>query len=103
MKKLIKLVRGNFVLFCNKLKTDCDFKDFYEVASKIEANGYSFHRKIDGFDSIYWKFKLLNSNVTLHYNIYIGLEIYIMGIRRLSKEKIKTLEALIEKVNSVDS
>jgi len=69
---------------------DCNYEGFYEIASLLEDEGYVFYEKVDGFDSLYWDFKIDQINASLSYGVYDGVSIIIDGeVKEL--ERVKSL------------
>ncbi len=56
---------------------NCDFSKFYEAANILEKDlKVSFTSKLNDFDTLYWDFIYKESQLTLHYNIYLGLSVF---------------------------
>ncbi|SDL92220.1 Protein of unknown function [Pedobacter sp. ok626] len=56
---------------------DCDFEKFYRVADLLVNHfNLEFSNKLKDTDTFYWDFRYNNSELVLHYNIYIGISIF---------------------------
>ncbi|RKR85194.1 uncharacterized protein DUF3630 [Mucilaginibacter gracilis] len=55
---------------------NCDYADFYLFAELLASlTGINYKNKFDGFDDLYWDFDFEGSEMTLSYNVYLGISI----------------------------
>ncbi len=73
------------------LDDDCDFSRFYEFADLIDRNWVflQFTNRLNDFDSVFWDFHFNGSPLTLHYNLYLGLSVFVEHLKRLQRKIIK--------------
>ncbi|MGB4776151.1 MAG: DUF3630 family protein [Daejeonella sp.] len=84
---------------------DCDIEVFYEIASILEKEfKILFIKKLNGLDCSYWDFNYEGQQLTLHYNIYMGVSIFPQSCKESSvlnnKKLLKIGELLIEKLDN---
>src|SRR5690606_34632404 len=59
------------------IDNDCEFYKFEKVASLLKTKlNLVFAEQLNDFDTYYWDFVYDNSNLCLHYNIYLGVSIF---------------------------
>jgi hypothetical protein len=79
---------------------NCGFDKFYGVADLLaEKLAVQFTNKIDDLDTSYWDFNYKGHKLTLHYNIYNGVSILPVRLRRAvetENEAIKELARVLE-------
>lgn len=64
---------------------NCDNDKFYESAEILQNHfKIQFNSKLDDFDTFYWDFKYKGSDLTLYYNIYLGLSIHPKALKDAS-------------------
>ena len=80
---------------------NCGFDKFYGVAGLLaDKLQVQFTNKIDDLDTSYWDFNYNGHKLTLHYNIYDGVSILPVRLRRAvakDNEAIKELAGLLER------
>lgn len=86
------------------LDGNCDFSRFYDSAIILEKHfEINFTYKLNDFDTLYWDFKYKESNLCLHYNIYLGVSIFPKAFTASSsidnENVIEIGELLFEKLN----
>lgn len=79
-----------------EIKFDCEYEDFYKVAECIEKMGFSFTVKVDGFDTLYWEFDFYGINLTLCYNIYEGISLFLKDSETITEVQKKLVENLAD-------
>lgn len=84
-----------------EIKPDCGYVDFYTVAHAIETKGCTFTDMVDGFDTLYWDFDFRGDTITLSYNIYEGIMLYMGDVASLTAEKQKEIQSLAEKLKEL--
>ncbi len=56
---------------------NCSIDKFYKIAKILHTTfDVSFTNKISDTDSTYWDFRYKDKELTLHYNIYVGVSIF---------------------------
>jgi len=79
---------------------NCGFDKFYGVAGLLaDKLQVQFTNKIDDLDTSYWDFNYNGHKLTLHYNIYDGVSILPVRLRRAvakDNEAIKDLAGVLE-------
>jgi len=59
------------------IEENCSTEKFYKVASILHTTlDITFTNKISDLDSIYWDFTYKDTELTLHYNNYMGVSIF---------------------------
>ncbi len=59
------------------IDNDCEFCKFEKVASILKTKlNVVFNDSLNDFDTYYWDFVYNDSNLCLHYNIYLGVSIF---------------------------
>jgi len=90
---------------------NCSIDKFYKIAGILHTTlGISFKNKITDIDSSYWDFSYKEKELTLHYNIYVGISIFPKSLRNATSsdnqvvlDLSKTLSDSLEKFNSSDN
>ena len=90
---------------------NCSIDKFYKIAGIIHTIlDISFTNKISDTDTSYWDFIYKDKELTLHYNIYVGVSIFPKSMTNASSSdnKIvldlsKTLSDDLEKFNNPDN
>ena len=88
----------------------CSIDKFYKISGILHTNlGISFTNKISDTDSNYWDFIYKGTELTLHYNIYVGISLFPKSLTNAtsSDNKIvldisKTLSDDLQKFNAPD-
>ncbi|MCO5241354.1 MAG: DUF3630 family protein [Chitinophagaceae bacterium] len=79
---------------------NCGFDKFYGVAGLLtDKLQVRFTNKIDDQDTSYWDFNYKGHKFTLHYNIYNGVSILPVRLRRaaaMENEAIKELAGILQ-------
>ncbi len=82
------------------IEENCGFDKFYGVAGLLaDKLQVQFTNKIDDLDTSYWDFNYNGHKLTLHYNIYDGVSILPVRLRRAvakDNEAIKELAGVLE-------
>ena len=86
---------------------DCSFDKFYPVADILETRfEVSFIKKLNGPDTLYWDFDYEGLQLTLHYNIYLGVSICATALADASAAAndavLKFGSLLFEEVADID-
>ena len=86
---------------------NCGYEKFYQAAELLKKDlQIEFFLKLNDFDSLYWDFKYKGSELTLHYNIYMGISVFPKVFALASdddNEKVIEIgEFLFEKLNSIN-
>jgi len=56
---------------------DCEWADFYSFSDHLKLwLNIDYSRKLHDFDSCYWDFSFKDSDITVHYNVFLGISIY---------------------------
>lgn len=80
---------------------NCGFDKFYGIAGLLaDKLQVEFINKIDDLDTSYWDFNYNGHKLTLHYNIFDGVSILPVRLRRAvakDNEAIKELAGLLER------
>ena len=73
---------------------NCGFDKSYAAARILEQElNIVFINKLDGFDTLYWDFKVNGNLLTLHYQVFFGLSVYPTKLKDASdSENKKVLE-----------
>ncbi len=72
------------------LDSNCGYDKFYAVAEIMQKDlQLNFISKLNDFDSLYWDFDFEGSDLTLHYNIYLGVSILPQAFTSASPEDNK--------------
>lgn len=59
------------------IDNDCEFYKFEKVALLLKTKlNLTFSDQLNGFNTYYWDFFYNDSNLCLHYNIYLGVSIF---------------------------
>jgi len=90
---------------------NCSIDMFYKIAGILHTNlDISFKNKINDTDTSYWDFIYKDNELTLHYNIYVGVSIFPKSMTNASSsdnqivlELSKTLSDDLEKFNNPDN
>lgn len=82
---------------------NCGFDKFYGVAGLLaDKLQVQFTNKIDDLDTSYWDFNYNGHKLTLHYNIYDGVSILPVRLRRAvakDNEAIKDLAGVLQRLS----
>lgn len=82
---------------------NCGFDKFYGVAGLLaDKLQVQFTNKIDDLDTSYWDFNYNGHKLTLHYNIYGGVSILPVRLRRAvakDNEAIKELAGVLQQLS----
>lgn len=80
----------------------CGFDKFYGIAGLLaEKLNLQFTNKIDDLNSSYWDFRYNGQKLTLHYNVYDGVSILPVRLRRAAEkdnQAIKELAGLLQQL-----
>ena len=84
---------------------NCDYEKFYQATELLKKDlQIEFFLKLNDFDSFYWDFKYKGSELTLHYNIYMGISVLPKAFTLASEDDnekvIEIGKFLFEKLNS---
>lgn len=90
---------------------NCSIDIFYKIAGILQTTlGISFTNKISDTDTSYWDFIYKDNEITLHYNIYVGVSIFPKSMTNASSsenqivlELSKTLSNDLEKFDNPDN
>ena len=64
---------------------NCEFTTFYRCVDILKKDfGIEFSSEMDGLDSLYWDFDYKESKLSLHYNIYTGISIFLVAFVKAS-------------------
>ncbi len=65
---------------------DCEFDKFYRTAKLLKTEfKLRFISKIDDYDTLYWDFKYKTNKLVLHYNIYLGISIFPLALKKATE------------------
>ena len=82
---------------------NCGFDKFYGIAGLLaDKLQVQFTNKIDDLDTSYWDFNYNGHKLTLHYNIYDGVSILPVRLRRAvakDNEAIKDLAGVLQRLS----
>jgi hypothetical protein len=68
------------------IDNDCEFSKFTKIASIFRDNlNITFTEHLNDFDSFYFDFNYFNSNLCLHYNVYLGVSIFPKSFKNASQ------------------
>jgi hypothetical protein len=90
---------------------NCSIDKFYKIAGILHTTlDISFTDKISDTDTSYWDFIYKDKELTLHYNIYVGVSIFPKSMTNASSfdnqiilDLSKTLSDVLEKFNNSDN
>lgn len=90
---------------------NCSIDKFHKIASILHTNmDISFKNKIGDKESNYWDFNYKDKELTLHYNIYLGVSIFPKAMQNATNsdnqivlDLSKTLFDNLEKFNKPDN
>ncbi len=76
----------------------CRLDEFYSFSDYLSSRlSIQYDKKIDGFDTIYWHFNYQGNDLTLSYNIYLGISIY----HRKGKEALSSENAILYSIKNI--
>ncbi len=83
---------------------NCEFTTFYRCVEILKKDfGIKFTSELERLDSLYWDFEYKNSELSMHYNIYMGIDIYPRAFKKATlidnENVIEIGQMLFEKVN----
>lgn len=78
---------------------NCGFDRFYGIARLLtDRLSVKFINKIDDQDTSYWDFVYKGYKLTLHYNIYNGVSILPVHLRRPVTKENEAIKELVRKL-----
>jgi hypothetical protein len=92
------------------IEENCSIDNFYKIAGILHTTlDISFTNEISDTDSSYWDFIYKESELTLHYNIYVGVSISPKSLtntntsdNQIVLDLSQTLSDTLEKLNNSD-
>lgn len=82
-----------------------DYKDFEQVARTLKKLFQVKFSKLGSLDASYWDFMYKGCELTLHYNIYLGISLFPKALKLSSQKDNKCVkelgELLIESLKNV--
>lgn len=80
-----------------EITDNAEFAEFYLFADQLmEIAGITYGTKLDDFDSMYWDFSYKGVGMVLHYNIFLGISIFLRKTANASLEEKNSLRKLSE-------
>lgn len=79
---------------------NCSIESFYKIARILQTViNIEFTNKLSDLVSIYWDFTYKEKELTLHYNIYVGVVIFPKGLTdstKLDNEVVRELALYLQ-------
>ena len=80
---------------------NCDFDQIEKYRVILTHKfGAVFKDVLNDFDTVYWDFTLNDCDLTLHYNVYLGLSIYPKRMNSASDQENEMIEILNERLKN---
>jgi len=82
---------------------DCDFEVFYVCAKNLKKLlNIAYKNQLHDFDSLYWDFDFMGSMFTIHYNVFVGINIFPEKGKQAAPKDNEILDEIFELIKDKD-